>query len=240
MNVPTDERLGLIQPLSWLVTNNPYLSAFLMFLVTPGGVYIARAIGGRVLLPSDEFSSFRANKVFPLILACNVAIINSAADKVIVSNWFWTGMQITFLLLWATIGLLHRRSETHLMSRGQRLSLTSLYHDFAVYALAGPVLTCTTIYSLVFGSWSFAYVVLRVIVVLCLLHYASGVLDDIKNGDRLTHDGMTLLQVAHTDHSLPWQWAKRDGHVQWWWNRYKRRALEEGIIFGMLRITRER
>ncbi len=238
-----DNRMGLIAPISWLVTTSPWLAMALMFLVTPGGVWIARLIGGRILLPSDEFKSFAANIYFAPAFGISIALINSSTSKFTMTHsplgLLWTIFQVGLVLLWATIGLLHRHSETPRMNNGQRYSLTSLYHDGAVYLLAGPSMTLAVVFGLIMGPLNFNGIVMRIIVVWCIAKYVKGIIHDVKHPDERTFDGQwTKLDVAHTDHSYPWQWSKKwgewYGHPLWWWRRYRGQIGNESPLIGRL------
>lgn len=218
MTFSIDDRLGLIPPLSWLVTDSPVISAILLFLVTPGGLWIVRLIGGRILLPSDELKATKAHIYFPLLLACNVALINSANGGPI--NGYLSGA-IQGLSFAGVFSFMLPYYLTHPMMgmKGRRSSLTFLYYLVACAAVA-PTLILTTVVGFIDGEWSFGYLVVRAVVVWCLLKFAWGFIDDITE-EVTTGEGFTRIQMAHNDHSYPWQWMSRSGHWKWWWTRFR-------------------
>ena len=212
------EKLGVLAPWAWIVDLSPGVAFFVMLFISPLAIkfVILPVIEGRILRWRDNFLTFNFDMFFAPTLACALVLVRAMPDRVYLSKG--NVLHWVFLLIAISIGVVHYLQERKFYSWKQMTSFSKIYHEL-LFPFVGYLLLTVCLFGLIFAPWTFAMIVMRLIMLASITTWAlTWPLYDEDHKLDVIEYGQDRYWYAHVDDAWPWQHKYR--YLGDWWKRY--------------------
>lgn len=217
--IPASVKIGSFFPWNWLIDRSPGWAFLIMLFISPVCMMFVLHpwVEGRMVRLSDHFLTFKLDVMFAPTLALGLVLVGAMDNHVYVHHSALRDVvQLLILLGWVAFGFFHAYQERHDYLWGQRLSPSALYHNVFLFGFTGYALTMVCGMGLLFAPWSFQYVVLRVVMLVCIgtwaaawplydEHHKTNAAGESKYEYAHVNDGWPILQHRWEDLRPDWQ-----------------------------------